>query len=231
MDHIERVQRFIEAQLVDLPSLRVLEAGCGSCSWLDLGPRARIIGIDISAQQLARNPLIHEAIHGDLMTHRFTPAGFDLVVCIDVLEHLTRPEAALANLREAMAPSGLLFLKLPNALSAKGLFTKFTPHALHVWVYRRWLGRPLAGTEDVGPFKAYMRLTISPRALRRWARGAGLAVVYEDYYEAHAQARLRKRLGPLDLLVRLLEGLTRVLSLNRLSITRTEYVVVLRSPS
>ena len=175
--------------------------------------------------------MIHEAVHGDLMQHRFPPQSFDTVVCIDVLEHLPRPEAALANMQAPRAPGGLLVLKLPNALSWKGLFTKFSPHALHVWIYRRFLGRPAAGIGDVGPFKTHMRWAINPCALRRWAGRAGMALVYEDYYQAWSQVRLRKKLGPLDLLVRLLEGLTRALSLNRMSIERTEYIIVLRNPA
>jgi 2-polyprenyl-3-methyl-5-hydroxy-6-metoxy-1,4-benzoquinol methylase len=41
-------------------------------------------------------------------------APFDVVVCADVLEHLPRPEALLARIREWLAPGGLLFVSLPN---------------------------------------------------------------------------------------------------------------------
>jgi SAM-dependent methyltransferase len=214
--------------MADRARLRVLEAGCGSASWLDLRERAHVVGIDISRKQLERKQLIHEAVEGDLMTHRFEPASFDLIVSIDVLEHLDRPLAALANLREALAPGGLLVLKIPNAMSGKGLVTKLTPHGLHVWVYRRFLGRARAGTEDVGPFKTYMRLAIRPGAIRRWAGQARLRPVYEDYYQSTVQTRLRRTLGPLDLIVSLGDGLARVLSADRFSLSRTEYVVALR---
>ncbi len=230
-EHIARVRAFLEARLADQVPPRVLEAGCGSCSWFDLSNRARVVGIDISAKQLQRNTLIHESVLGDITTHRFEPGSFDIIVCIDVLEHLSRPEAALANFREALAAGGLLILKIPNALSWKGLFTKFTPHGLHVWVYRRFLGRPQAGREDVGPFKTYMRLAISPRNLRRWAGSTGLEVAYQDYYQAWSQARLRAKLGPLDLLVRLLDGMTHLLSGGQMSLVRTEYIIVLRKPA
>ena len=228
-DHIKRLRGFVDGMVQDRESFRLLEAGCGSCSWLDLSDRARVVGIDISEKQLERNELIHEAIHGDIMTHRFEPGSFDVIISIDVLEHLERPEEALANLREALAPDGLLVLKLPNAMSWKGLFTKVTPHGLHVWVYRKFLGRPNAGIDDVGPFKTFMRMSISPHALRHWGKRVGLTVAYEDYYQAIAQIRLRKKLGPLDLLVKLFDGLTRVLSFGRMSISRTEYIIVLRN--
>lgn len=226
-DHIERLRRFVESRLDGHEALRVLEAGCGSCSWFDLRDRGRIVGIDISAKQLARNALLHEAVQDDLMQRRFAPASFDLIVCLDVLEHLPRPRAALVNLCEALAPGGLLVLKVPNALSWKGIFTKCTPHGLHVWAYRRFLWRPLAGREDVGPFRTHMRWAIRPRGLRHWARESGLGIAYEDYYEAWAQTRLRRRLGPLDWVLKLLDGLGRALSLGELSLARSEYVLVL----
>ena len=47
-DHIERLRRFVDSQLRDRASLRVLEAGCGSCGWFAFGERAHLVGIDIS---------------------------------------------------------------------------------------------------------------------------------------------------------------------------------------
>ena len=41
-------------------------------------------------------------------------APFDVVVCADVLEHLSRPEDLLARIRDWLAPGGKLFVSLPN---------------------------------------------------------------------------------------------------------------------
>jgi 2-polyprenyl-3-methyl-5-hydroxy-6-metoxy-1,4-benzoquinol methylase len=41
-------------------------------------------------------------------------APFDVVVCGDVLEHLPRPEALLARIREWLAPGGVLLVSVPN---------------------------------------------------------------------------------------------------------------------
>jgi len=227
--HMENLQRFVDACLDGKPELRLLEAGCGSGSWLDFHGRAHVVGIDISAKQLARNKLIHEAVHGDLVVHRFAAERFDVIVCIDVLEHLDRPEAALANLCDALvAQGGLMVLKLPNVMSLKGLVTKFTPHGLHVWVFRHVFGRPNAGIDEVGPFKTYLRWSIRPQALRRWGAKHGLTVPYEDWYESGFQLRLRAKLGPFDVLVKLLDLLVRALSAGNLSVERTEYIIVLQ---
>ena len=39
---------------------------------------------------------------------------FDVVVCADVLEHLTDPAAMLARIREWLAPGGILLASIPN---------------------------------------------------------------------------------------------------------------------
>lgn len=225
--YMEPLREYVSGRMADRSSVRVLEAGCGSCSWLNVGDRARVTGIDISEKQLARNTLIDEAILGDLMSHRFTPGSFDLIVCADVLEHLDRPEAALRNMTDALAPGGLLLIRVPNALSWKGLVTKFTPHRFHVWVYRNVFGRPDAGTEDIGPFPTYMRMSMRPDALRDWCRNNGLAVGHDYYFEAPAQSKLRRKLGFLDALVKVVDGASRLASMGRVSIERTEYVIAM----
>jgi predicted TPR repeat methyltransferase len=42
------------------------------------------------------------------------PAPFDLVVCADVLEHLSRPELVLDRIRGWLKPGGLLLASFPN---------------------------------------------------------------------------------------------------------------------
>ncbi len=44
----------------------------------------------------------------------FAPASFDLVLCLDVLEHLRDPWSALKKLREQLSPEGELVTSIPN---------------------------------------------------------------------------------------------------------------------
>ena len=53
--------------------------------------------------------------------------SFDLVLCIDTLEHLEHPEKALKNLMASVSPGGFLFLVVPN-----GRFDTFEGH-IHYW--------------------------------------------------------------------------------------------------
>ena len=229
-DHIQRLQRVVDDLFSAHTSLRVLEAGCGSMSFLDLKEKARIVGIDISLPQLQRNKLISESIHGDIMTHEFAPDDFDVIVCIDVLEHLDHPELALDSFQRAVAPGGIIVLKLPNVWSVKGLVTKLTPHRFHVWFYHTVYGRKDAGKEDTAPFKTHLKLNVGPGGLRRWCRRQGLDVLYEDYYESCYQQDLVKRFGWFGRVSSVMEALIRVLSCGRLSFLKTEYMLVARKP-
>ena len=46
--HIERLQKVVDEILAGQSTLRVLEAGCGSMSFMDLKPPTRITGIGMS---------------------------------------------------------------------------------------------------------------------------------------------------------------------------------------
>ena len=203
---------------------RVLDAGCGSHSNVDLPPGAYVVGVDISAQALDHNALLDERIVGDLETVELDPRSFDLIVCWDVLEHLPRPERALAVLVGALTDDGLLVLGLPNVRSVKGVVTKYTPYGFHRWIYRR------AGTVPSDPHRTFLRSSLSLEAVTRWAVGQGLEAAYTVRYEAPIQARLR---GSLRLTGRLWTGIgaaVHALSLGRLATDDTDFVVVFSRP-
>lgn len=208
--------------------LRVLEAGCGSLPLtLDFGENAHLVGIDISEEQLARNSVVSEKILGDLQVHDFAPDSVDMVFCWDVLEHLPRPELALENFRRAIRPGGLIVLKLPNVLSGKGLVTKFTPHAFHVWVYRRILRYPNAGKPGFTPF---LRWSIAPHRLVDFAARRDLEVDYLTTYEADRQTALRDRLRLRGRPWELLKTVVARVTAGRLDLEGTEVVLALRKP-
>lgn len=53
--------------------------------------------------------------------------NFDLVLCVDTLEHLEHPEIAIANMLAMLNPQGNLFLVVPN-----GRYDSFEGH-VHYW--------------------------------------------------------------------------------------------------
>ena len=174
---------------------RALDAGCGSeRSYVDFGPDAYVVGIDISETELTLNEGLDERIVGDIQTYPLPAESFDEIACWDVLEHLPNPRQALVNLRNALKPGGKLTIGIPNLLSPKGMLTKFTPHWFHVWVYRRIFGFEAAGTPGYGPYRTYLRWVLAPRRLVGFMQEQGLIVeevtLYDsDFFERFSEDR------------------------------------------
>jgi SAM-dependent methyltransferase len=175
----------------------VLEAGGGSASHVPLPPDARITTIDISPEQIARNTYAAEAIVGDLETFDYGERRFDMVVAWDVLEHLSRPDAALERLIGVLRPGGRIVVVGPLPRSFKGLLTSLTPHWVHVAFYRYVLGSPTAGQPGHAPFPTEHAAAADPEIMAEAMRAAGLDVRSQVMYEsAHVEAlRERSRLG------------------------------------
>ena len=124
----KEIQRIVDEYCRANPSgIRVLDVGCGCGSRIRFPETARLIGIDIDADQLANNERVHEKILGDIQTYT-TDDRYDITFCWDLLEHLEHPEEALARLLEWALPGGLIVISGPNPYSLKGLITKYTPH-------------------------------------------------------------------------------------------------------
>jgi SAM-dependent methyltransferase len=161
----------------------VLDAGCGK--WrpeIGLDRCCHVVGIDVSPRALELNCMIDEKIVGDVQTYPLPRESFDVIVCWDVLEHLPRPRRALDNFTRALKPGGRMILGLPNIISPKAVVTKFTPLSFHVWFKRSVLKQPQAGLPGFGPFKTYLRWSLRPGALRRYAIQNGLDIdVFERY--------------------------------------------------
>jgi SAM-dependent methyltransferase len=222
------MQEFRDAlarQGLDRSSLRVLDAGCGSQTHIELPPNAHVVGIDISADALEQNEALDERIVGDLETIELAPKSFDLIVCWDVLEHLRRPERALDSFVRALDDEGVLVLGVPNVLSVKGIVTKYTPHSFHRWIYRR------AASSRSDPYRTFLRLAISPRAVQRWARRSGLRVEYIGFYEATLQVRLRTALHLSGWPWTAARVAVRTLSLGVVATDDTEYVAIFSRPA
>lgn len=211
--------------------LRVLEAGCGSTSHLDVGPDARVVGIDISRAQLDQNQHLAEKIQGDLETYPLAAEDFDVIVCWDVLEHLPRPELALANFHQALRPGGIMVLAMPNLISIKGLVTKLTPYGVHVWFYRSVMRDGSAGTDRFKQFPTYLRAAIRPARLRRFAARHGLAVPFFLVYEGPVQRELRRRRPVFDWAFGSFGALTRLATFGQVDPCLSDYMAVLEKPA
>ncbi|MEJ2445870.1 MAG: methyltransferase domain-containing protein [Exilibacterium sp.] len=162
----------------------ILEAGCGSLSLVEFSKDSHITGVDISQEQLDKNTILNEKILADIQTYQFKPNTYDMIVCWDVLEHLTNPKAALDNMLPALKPNGIIVVAVPNIDSLKGLITKCSPHGFHVFVYKHILGKRDAGQPGCAPFPTVMEKIISPPTLAHYFTSRGYKELKSELYDA-----------------------------------------------
>jgi malonyl-CoA O-methyltransferase len=92
------------------PGSRVADIGCGAgryLHWLrQWFPDYRWIGIDASADALARLPGDIESVRGSLLNLPCADGQFDAVYCVEALEHSLLPARAIAELCRVVRPGG-----------------------------------------------------------------------------------------------------------------------------
>ncbi|MCW3023105.1 MAG: hypothetical protein JWR30_2427 [Conexibacter sp.] len=168
-------RRVLRAQLDRLPlapGARLLDAGCGSGRTLDeLVRYGRVSGIDLSPQAVAA---AQRRGHQDVRVGRveqlpFADGTFDVVTCLDVIEHTPDDRASLAELRRVVRPGGLLLATVP---AYQGLWSWHDEVNLH---FRRYDSASLraaareAGWEVVGDTH-FNSLLLAPAAAVRLAQ-------------------------------------------------------------
>ena len=109
------------AQLLCLPGSDVLDVGCGkgevAALFEQLG--CTITGLDLDAEAVERmEELGFDAHLCDLDTDApakiLSDQQFDVVVCLDVLEHTKSPVEVLTGLLDVLQPDGDVIISLPN---------------------------------------------------------------------------------------------------------------------
>ena len=154
-----------------LEGARVLDIGCGGgllCEALqDLG--AEVTGIDLAPTML-ETARLHAAERGVPIDYRLAqaealaatePGSFDVVTCMEMLEHVPDPAAVLTAIAALVRPGGAAFISTLNR----------TPKSFaQAIVAAEYLFRLVPrGTHE------YERL-IRPSELARWGRAAGLTL-------------------------------------------------------
>jgi len=141
------------------PGARVLDAGCGpGGNRMILPAGASPVALDPSplAIRLSRRYAYGSRLRGDLTRLPFPGGSFDLVLALDVLEHLDDEEAGLREVARVLRPGGRAAIAVPAFRALWGLQDRLAHH-------RRRYRRP---------------------ALLRALRGAGLEAERSTYFNA-----------------------------------------------
>ena len=147
----------------------VLDVGCGGGILAEAMAQrgARVTGIDLSDKALRVAELhLHESRleieYQKAMAEEYAaahPGAFDVVTCMELLEHVPQPESMVAACARLARPGGLVFFSTINRNPKSYLFAVIGAEYV--------LNLLPKGTHD------YLRF-IKPSELSRWSRAAGL---------------------------------------------------------
>jgi SAM-dependent methyltransferase len=136
-------RRIIRSELDRLPlttGARILDAGCGSGRTLEeLVDYGTVSGIELSedAAEVARERGLGEVVVGRLEELPFPADSFDLITCLDVIEHTPQDGPALAELLRVCRPGGFMLVTVPAYPALWSLHDEANHH------YRRYSRRSL----------------------------------------------------------------------------------------
>jgi 2-polyprenyl-6-hydroxyphenyl methylase/3-demethylubiquinone-9 3-methyltransferase len=157
--------------LVNLKGKRVLDVGCGGGI---LSESMHFKGADVTGIDLGEKALnvakLHQFESGSKVDYRYIsveqlaseqPSSFDVVTCMEMLEHVPDPAAIVAACAKLVKPGGSVFFSTINRNPKSYLFAVIGAEYV--------LNMLPKGTHDFAKF-------IKPSELANWTRGADLNV-------------------------------------------------------
>jgi SAM-dependent methyltransferase len=202
--------------------LKVFAAEAGQQQFAIRSP-TYIVGADVLQAERGRRPNADEHRVIDLERLALETGHYDVVLCVNVLEHVRHPLSLFPVVWKALKQDGLFVLVLPNVVSLKGLVTRMTPWRLHRWFYARVLG----ATPERHPVSSVHSLSLRPNSLLAQARSGGWNVEYFRLYEGPTQRSVRSRVGIVGWRWRLMSTFIRLMSLGALAAEETGIIAVL----
>lgn len=98
---------------INLRPTKILDVGCASGHITEkiakLFPNSQVFGLDAYEQAVKLGKKLHQGIYlkvGDVHKLPFRDETFDLITCIETLEHLENPEKALLEIKRVLKKNG-----------------------------------------------------------------------------------------------------------------------------
>jgi SAM-dependent methyltransferase len=165
----------VDAELARIPlpaPARILDAGCGSGRMLhELVRYGQVSGIELDprAAEVARARGHGEVQVGSLERLPWAEHSFDLITCLDVLEHTPDDQRILTELRRVCAVGGWLVLTVPAYQALWSLHDEANHH------FRRYGRRALRQTAAEAGWRleritSFNSILLAPAALVRLAQ-------------------------------------------------------------
>jgi SAM-dependent methyltransferase len=118
-DDLDALRRFLGDAPADGARLRLLEVGCatggflrGAQQWFD------VEGVELNEESAERARHAGFTVHTGRLDDVPAGAGYDVVVAIQLIEHLPDPGELLAGARRVLRPGGALYVATPAIDSA-----------------------------------------------------------------------------------------------------------------
>jgi len=166
-DQIDQHWQCDECRRTPLEGKTALDVGCGAGLLAEPLARlgAKVTGLDATPEliEVAREHAAGQGLDIDYRAGELAEleGQFDLITCMEVIEHVANPAAFVKSLATRLAACGLLILSTPNASSWSKLL---------IITMGEGLGRVPKGTHDFAKF-------IAPERMKLLLSDAGLSCI------------------------------------------------------
>jgi SAM-dependent methyltransferase len=170
----------IQTFLASCRGMRILEVGCGNGKLLELLKATNeVVGVDASTARI--EAYAARGIEGHCMDPSseplpFAPESFDIVLCLETMEHMMSPYYAMLEMRRVLKSGGRLVCSVPNPIWGHIMLY---PGLFEYKNFRKFLEQGDFKILRVAPWEWAPRETILPVALRtyKWASSRYVAGV------------------------------------------------------
>lgn len=195
--------------------MSVLEVGCGDGG--NLLPFAELgcdtIGVDISAGRIKDAIAFFEENHAkgkfiasDIFELKDLENSFDLIICHDVIEHITHKATFISNLHKYIKPGGVIFISFPawqmpfgghQQICRSRVISHFPfIHLLPASIYKAILKRSGENEGCIRELLSIKDTATSIELFEKLLRRAGIPVAHRQLYFINPHYEVKFKLKP-----------------------------------